>query len=108
MLILIVLTLANAGMLAGSIRAYRMMQKQVNYARGYEENACLFRVQAYEDAERAQKHAEIAKLHATKAEEGAIKSQLLAPSFAICDTCKTLVARYDRLEDESVVCINCK
>jgi len=51
-------------MLAGSIRAYRMMQKQVNYARGYEENACLFRVQAYEDAERAQKHAEIAKLHA--------------------------------------------
>lgn len=107
-MIIIVLTVINAALCAGSVYA-------ACFARNHADNAHTYTDGAHESAMAAGKfmneagvHATTAKLHATKAEEGAIKSQLLAPSFAICDTCKTLVARFNKLEDGSIICVNCK
>jgi hypothetical protein len=100
-MILTIITIANIACLIGSLQAYRAAQKHENDAHTYCDGA-------HESAMAASRFRNEAGVHAASAADHTVKAHVFSGNHEICDTCHTLVARFEKLENGDIVCANCK
>jgi len=78
------------------------------FARKCEHDAHTYTDGAHESAMSASRFRNTAATHASSAADYAMKAQVFSGSHEICNTCNSLVARFEKSEDGSVKCFNCK
>jgi hypothetical protein len=105
---MLVILIVNILCLIGSLCAAYHAYKQANDAHTYCDGAHESTMAAGGFMNRAEAASLIAKISSSKAEEHAAKAQIFSPTHEMCSTCKSQVARFEKSEDGSVKCFNCK